>query len=84
MQASAAKAAQMASKTTAAINNIEISTKILLEAHKYLGFIALYRMNFSKTLQHNLCINNPIVWVNTIIHKNILKCNAGYGMGLKV
>ena len=44
-QASTAKAARVAFKTTAAINNIEISTKILLETQKYLAFMVLFQVN---------------------------------------
>ena len=69
----AAKTAQMASKTTAAVNNIEISTKILPETHKYLGFMVFYMTRHHLYLYHHKLLNNVIKVIDAMTRKRILK-----------
>ena len=80
----AAKTARMAFKTTAAVNNIEILTKILPEPHKYLDFMGFYMARHYLYLYHHKLLNNVINVIDAMTKKRILKKRVHHSTNIKM
>ena len=80
----AAKTARMAFKTTAAVNNIEILTKILPETHKCLDFMVFYMARHYRCLYHHKLLSNVINVIDAMTQKRILKKRFSHSTNIKM